>query len=142
MAILCYTTKVGVWQTVNEIQKILTQHKITHISIRNEGAMPEAISFTINHNGQPLNFLLPCNHAGVFECLKKDSDVPPKLKNKEHAFRVSWRIAKQWIEVQMAVVDSGLITTAEVFMAHLIISASGETLSNRILNGDGLKLLN
>lgn len=142
MPILNYTTKVNPWTTVNEIQRILAKNGATHCSIKNEGTWPVAISFTMTANNMPLNFLLPCNHEGVFVALKRNKDVPGRSKNTEHALAVSWRILKTWIEVQMAVVESGLITAPEVFLSHLILNAEGETLSNRILNGGGLKLLN
>lgn len=142
MAILNYTTKIDAWKTVNEVQQILSKHNVSHFSIRNEGSFPVALSFAINYLGQPLNFLLPCNHEGVLNCLKKDRKVPKSSKNSEQALRTGWRIIKDWIEAQMAIVESELAPIQEVFLPFLIINSSGETLSNRILNGDGMKLLN
>jgi hypothetical protein len=142
MPILNYTTKVNPWTTVNEIQKILAKNKATHCSIKNEGSWPVAISFTMTVNNTPLNFLLPCNHEGVFNALKRNKDVPAKSKNLEHALAVSWRILKTWIDVQMAVVESGLISAPEVFLSHLIVNNAGDTLSKKILQDGGMKLLN
>lgn len=141
MPILSYTTKVNPWTTVNEIQKLLAKNGATHCSIKNEGAHPVVVSFTLFVHNEPLNFLLPCNHGGVFGALKRNNKVPAALRNMDHALAVSWRIIKTWIEVQMAVVESGLITIPEVFMAHLIINEQGDTLSQKILSGGGLKLL-
>lgn len=142
MSILNYTTKIDAWKTVNEVQQILSKHNVSHFSIKNEGTFPVALSFTIDYKGMPLNFLLPCNHEGVLNCLKKDRKVPRANKNSEQALRTSWRIIKDWIEAQMAIVESELAPIQEVFMPYLVINATGETLSARILNGDGMKLLN
>lgn len=142
MAILNYTTKIDAWKTVNEVQQILSKHKVSHFSIKNEGSFPVALSFCVDYKGQPLNYLLPCNHEGVLRCLKNDRKIPKASKNSEQALRTSWRIIKDWVEAQMAIVESELAPIQEVFMPYLIINAAGETLSNRILNGDGMKLLN
>lgn len=142
MAILNYTTKIDAWKTVNEVQQILSKHKVSHFAIKNEGSFPVALSFTIDYNGAPLNFLLPCNHEGVLKCLKNDRKVPSSSKNSEQALRTSWRIIKDWVEAQLAIVEAELAPLQEVFMPYLVINSTGETLSNRILNGDGMKLLN
>lgn len=142
MPILNFTTKIDAWKTVNEIQQILSKHGVTHFSIRNEGSWPVALSFTINYQDQPLNFLLPCNHEGVLRCLKKDRKVPNSSKTPEQALRTSWRILKDWVEAQLAVIESEQTTMETVFMPYLIINSTGETLSQRMLNGDGMKLLN
>lgn len=142
MAILNYTTKIDAWKTVNEVQQIMSKHNVSHFSIKNEGSWPVALSFTINHLGQPLNFLLPCNHEGVLECMKRDRKIPKSSKTMEQALRTSWRIIKDWVEAQLAIVDAEIMPIQEVFMSRLIISSSGETLSDRLLHGDGMKLLN
>jgi len=141
MPILNYTTGIEAWKTVNEIQQIMSKHKVTHFSIKNEGSFPVALSFTIDYIGTPMNFLLPCNHAGVLRCLKADRKVPNSSKNEEQALRTSWRIIKDWVESQLAIVEAELAPIQEVFMPYLVINATGETLSQRMLKGDGMKLL-
>jgi hypothetical protein len=141
MAILNYTTKIDAWKTVNEVQQILAKHKVTHFAIKNEGSFPIALSFTIDYGGQPMNFLLPCNHEGVLRCMKADRKIPNSSKNSEQALRTSWRIVKDWIEAQMAIVQAELAPIQEVFMPYLIINEQGETLANKMLHGNGLKQL-
>lgn len=141
MPILNFTTKIDAWKTVNEVQQILSKHGVTHFSIKNEGSFPVALSFTINYGGQPLNFLLPCNHEGVLKCLKQDKKVPNSSKNSEQALRTSWRIVKDWVESQMAIVQAQLVPIEEVFMPYMIINSTGETLSQKMLSGNGMRLL-
>lgn len=142
MAILNYTTKVDAWKTVNEIQQILSKHKVSHFSIKNEGSRPVALAFTIEYKGQPLNFLLPCNFEGVFSVIKKDPNIRNEFKNSDQAFRVSWRIVKDWVEAQLAIVEAQLAPIQEVFMQYLVINNQGDTLAKKMLDGDGMKLLN
>ena len=148
MAILNFTTKIDVWQTVSEIQQILSKQGATHFAIRNEGSRPAAVSFAIDFKGQPLNFLLPCNYKGVYQIIKKDKATIQKLrmvnsmdKLEQHSYNVAWRIIKDWIEAQMALVQVEMVKIEEVFMPYLIINAQGDTLSKKILEGGGLKLL-
>lgn len=142
MPILNYTTKIDAWKTVNEVQQILAKHGVSHFAIKNEGSFPSALSFTVDYQGSPLNFLLPCNHEGVLQCMRKDRKIPSGSKNAEQALRTSWRIIKDWTEAQMAIVEANLATIQEVFMPYLVINSTGETLAHRILTGDGMKLLN
>lgn len=140
MSILNYSTKIDAWKTCNEVQQILSKHNVTHFSIRNEGTFPVALAFTIDYKGKPLNFLLPCNHEGVLSSLKRDKKVPKASKNSEQALRTSWRIIKDWIEAQMAIVESELAPIQEVFLPYLV-NETGETLANKMLNGNGIQLL-
>jgi hypothetical protein len=141
MPILNYTTKIDAWKSVNEIQQILSKHNITHFAIRNEGSFPVALTFCIDYKGVPLNYLLPCNHEGVLRAMKRDRKIPGSHKNTEQALRTSWRIIKDWVEAQLAIVEAELAPIQEVFMQRLIINQAGETLSDKILNGNGMKLL-
>lgn len=142
MSILNYSTKIDAWKTVGEIQQLLSKNNVSHCSVKNEGTYPVALSFTVDYKGQPLNFLLPCNYQGVLSCFKKDKKVPNASKNNDQALRTAWRIVKDWVEAQMAIIQSEQATIEEVFMPYLIINSTGETLANKILKGEGLKLLN
>lgn len=141
MPILNYTTNIDAWKSVYEIQQVLSKHGVTHFSIKNEGSMPVALSFTIDYGGMPLNFTLPCNYQGVLNCLKKDKKIPSTHKNSEKALKVSWRILKTWVEAQLAIVESELAPMEEVFMQYMIVNDLGETLSQKMLAGNGMKLL-
>lgn len=147
--LLNYTTQIDPWQTISEIQQILAKAGATHFSIKNDGAMPAAISFTIEFRGQPLNFSLPCNTIGI-------RDYFHKLRGKERerlvksgfmkrfdesVHRIGWRILKDWIEAQCAIINISMASIAEVFMPYLVINEHGQTLADRMLNGNGLKLL-
>lgn len=146
MPILNYTTKIDAWKTISEIQQILSKHGATHFSIKNEGSRPVAVSFAIDFNGQPLNFLLPCKFQGVWQIIKKDEKAVKRLKsskafNEEQSFKIAWRIIKDWIEAQLALVAVEMVKMEEVFMPYLIINSQGETLSKRLYEGGGLKQL-
>lgn len=141
MPILNYTTSIDAWKTVSEIQQMLAKNKATHINIRNEGSFPVGISFTIDYFDSPLNFVLPCNYKGVFNALKRDKDVPTKLKTESQALKVGWRIQKEWVSAQLAIVEAELASMTEVFMPYWLNPATGKTLY-QTFEENGMKLLN
>lgn len=141
MPILNFTTKIDTWKTVTEIQQILSKHGVTNFSIRNENNFPAALIFTIEFKGQPLNFLLPCNYKGVLNAFKKDRKVPRTSQNDEQALRTAWRIIKDWVEAQCALIESEQAKPEVIFLPYLM-KDDGQTLSQYLLEGNGLKLLN
>lgn len=140
MPILNFTTKIDTWKTVTEIQQILSKHNVCNFSITNEGGKPVALTFTIEFKGQFLNFLLPCNYKGVLSAFKKDRKVPRSSENDEQALRTAWRIIKDWVEAQMALVESEQAKPEVIFLPYLM-KEDGQTLSQFLLEGNGLKLL-
>lgn len=54
--------------------------------------------------------------------------------------RVSWRIVKDWVEAQMAIVEAQLAEVGEVFLPYAV-TKKGNTLYKE-LKQDGMKLLN
>ena len=128
MAILNYTTKIESEKTGMEIQKILRNAKAQAILFEyDDDNVMSAMSFRINTVQGVVSFRLPANINGVYEKLKADGAVPRKLKTKEQAARVSWRILKNWVESQLAIVDVELAQLVEVFLPYAQDS-SGKTL--------------
>ena len=97
-----------------------------------------AIAFQLEMEGQVLSFRLPINVDGVLRAIKRDT-VRNEFKNKEQATRTAWRILKDWVEAQMALVESNQADLAEVFLPHLQDS-TGQTIYNRLKSG-GFKAL-
>lgn len=140
MAILNYTTKIDAFKTVSEIQKILASKNAQSINVDyDDKGNPVALTFLMFINNQPVNFRLPSNHYGVRRRIEKDSKIPRNLKTDEQALRVSWRIIKDWVESQMALIEAELAELPEIFLPYAV-TKSGATLFQHI-KGD-MKLLN
>ncbi|WP_189339127.1 hypothetical protein [Williamsia muralis] len=41
--------------------------------------------------------------------------MSPKYQTPEHALRVAWRITKDWVEAQLAIIETQMVTPAQVF---------------------------
>ncbi len=128
MAILNYTTKVGVPATTAEIQKILTKAGAQAImSEYDRAGNPTSISFRVLQDNVPIFFTLPADVDGVVRALKRDKEY----RDEEHARRVAWRILKDWLEAQMAIIYAGMAELPQVFLPYAHTS-TGETVYERM----------
>ena len=144
MPLLNYTTKIDADKTAHEIAKCLSMHGAQAVLTeydKKEGYVL-AISFRIDLEGQTVGFRLPCDWKPVLEILKRDPKVPRNQITEVQAVRVAWRIVKDWVEAQMALVETKMATTQEVFLPYAVMK-NGRTLAQNIatnpemLLGDG-----
>ena len=66
--------------------------------------------------------------SGVLAAMKADAKVSRTQCTPEQAAKVAWRIAKDWLEAQSALIDAQLATLDEVMLPYLIDGNSGKTL--------------
>jgi hypothetical protein len=119
MAILNYTTSISTEKTAAEIQKKLAMAKAQAVLCEyDDEAVMCAMSFRIMTPHGLIFFRLPANTQGVFKALKADKKVPKRLKTKEQAANVAWRILKDWVEAQLAIVDAEMADMTEVFLPY------------------------
>ena len=76
-------------------------------------------------------FRLPCDWKPVLHILENDPKVPRPRKNREQAVKTAWRIVKDWVEAQMALVETKMVTTQQVFLPYAVMS-DGKTLGEKI----------
>jgi len=133
MPILNYTTQIKAEKTIMEIQQVLVKNGATKIVTDYEGMYPKAVTFCLMLNGKMVGYSLPANYKGVLKAMKSDPKIPRKMLTEDQAIRVSWRIIKDWIEAQIAIVQAELASMPEVFLAYAI-TPSGNTLFKEIEN--------
>jgi hypothetical protein len=115
MSILNYSTTIEVSKTVGEISAMLAKAKATAILTELEEGMVSAISSRIKTEFGLLTFRLPANAQRFFQQMVRDRRVPPKMRTKEQATRVAWRIVKDWAGHPAC---DGLVDLEEVFLPH------------------------
>lgn len=142
MPIKNYTTEVDANKTCGEITGLLASKgaKRTQVDYDDQN-QPIAVSFVFPVHGIPVYFQLPCNIAGVLKCLKTQKGVPWHRQNIDTARRVGWRILKNWLEAQLAIVEAGAAQMAEVFLPYAMqndgktmFALFEETYANKALN--------
>jgi hypothetical protein len=132
MALLNYTTQVSAAKTVGEIIGILTAHGARAIlqEYDDHGAI-RGLSFQIHVGAKELGFRLPADWRAVLRVMERDRRVPRRFKTNEQARRVAWRILKDWIEAQVALIEVNLATMEQVFLPYAIL-ADGRTVYERL----------
>lgn len=131
MAILNYTTKIDHHKTIGEITKVLVDHGASKISIDyNTEGLPVALTFQVLMNETSILFSLPARFEGVLKAMNK-SKIPKSFINKEQAVRISWRIIKDWVEAQMAIVEAEIAEISEVFLPYAVLD-DGTVLYDRV----------
>lgn len=132
MAILNYTTSVDAKKTVAEIQEKLSKARCKRIiTDYDDEGNPSSISFSVEWNDALVFFQLPCNHEAVLRAMIKSKDVPNRFCTKDQAYRVSWRIIKDWTEAQLAIVEADQAKLQQVFLPYSL-TTTGETLYERV----------
>lgn len=124
MPLLNYTTKVDIYTTLGQIQGQLVKHGAKKIlQDYDDAGRITALSFMIDTPLGPRGIRLPANVDAVHKVLTKQ-----KVKcDREQAERVAWRIVKDWVEAQMAILESEMVQMEEIFLPYMV-SASGQTL--------------
>jgi len=121
MPIKNYTTEVDAGKTCGEITGILASKGARRVQIDyDESSQPASVSFVYLVYNMPVFFKLPCNVDGVLKCLKTQKGVPYSCQNREQARRVGWRILKNWLEAQIAIVEAGAAQFSEVFLPYAV----------------------
>lgn len=130
MPLLNYTTKVDVYKTLGAIQGQLVKHGAKKImQDYDEEGYIAALSFMIDTPLGPRGIRLPANVEAVCAVLARQ-----KVKcDRDQAERVAWRIIKDWVEAQMAILESEMVQMDEIFLPYMIDRA-GETLFQRYRN--------
>ena len=124
MPIKNYTTKIPAAQTVGEIQGILAAHGARQIMMDySDNGHINSVSFTMETPAGLRGFQLPARVGAVQKALEKQ-----RVKaDYDHAERVAWRIVKDWIDAQMAFLESEQAAMDEIFMPYML-GAQNKTL--------------
>lgn len=133
MALLNYTTKIDADKTASEIAKCLSMHGAMAVMTEydQKDGYVTSISFQIMLDGQRIAFRLPCDWKPVLVILQNDRKVPRPLQTREQAVRVAWRIVKDWTEAQMALVETKMQSTMQVFLPYAM-TRNGRTLGENM----------
>lgn len=134
MALLNYSTTVDAYKTVAEIEQMLVKHGAKSIMKSYEGEDVTSLSFLIDTGNGNIPVKLPVRLDDVLQVLTEQKKAHPKANIKatrEQANRVAWRILKDWIEVQMALLDMQMVKFEEIFLSY-IETADGKTVYEKL----------
>lgn len=139
MPIANYTTTISADKTVGEIQGMLSRAGATAVMFEFESSIVTAVSFKIPHDDVMISFRLPSNVDKMYVYLQ-GADVPRRYRSREQAARVAWRIIKDWLRAQLAIIETEQAEMVEVFLPYAQNPATGQTLYEQLEAG-GFKQL-
>lgn len=146
MALLNYTTTIDANKTIAEIQQILARAGASRImSEYDDTGNIVSLSFELKLDKQPVVFRLPTDWRPVLESMKRQKAAKVRghgdiRLGEAQARRVAWRITKDWVEAQMAIIETRMVTTAQVFLPYAVTS-SGELAYEYFANNSHLLLV-
>lgn len=122
MPILNYTTTIDPAKTVGEIVAMLVKAGATQVGIDYHDQEPVSVRFLLRAGEQQLLFRLPANSEGVLRALKrtKQKGVYSRHRTPEQARRVAWRIVKDWLEAQLAIIEAEVAAAEQVFLPYAV----------------------
>jgi len=119
MPIKNYSTGINFMKSIGEIQGCLVAHDAKAIMINYEDRIPESLSFMVETSQRVMAFKLPANISGVLKAMEKQR-LSARFTNKDHAARVGWRIVKDWVIAQMAILEAEMVSIDEIFLPYLL----------------------
>lgn len=127
MALLNYTTTVPVNRTVAELHGLLVEAGARQIGTDYDAlGRAVGIMFVTETVGGPRAFRLPVGVGRVQSVLERDK-VERRYRTFEHAERVAWRIVKDWVAAQLAIIRAELVTLDEVMLPYMKVGTEGMT---------------
>lgn len=133
---LNYTTNIDATRTATEVQTLLAAAGADAIGFRYQDRAPIGVSFMLDTPTGLRTFELPISIDGILALLNTTTATAEfrrrkvsgaKYQNREHAARVAWRIAKDWLEAQLALIAAGMATLDQVMLPYLV-TGDGRTL--------------
>jgi len=121
MALLNYTTTVAPNRTLGQITDRLVKHGATQVLGEYDAGSITGIAFAVTGPTGMQRYRLPLNVSAVEKVLGADRNVPRRLKTRDQAERVAWRILKDWIEAQLAIVETQMVSLDQVMLPYLLV---------------------
>jgi len=127
-----YSTTVSAQRSIGEIQGILVAHGATHILMDYQNGEPTGMAFVAATPYGDISFRLPANIDRVQGVL--DKQRVRSHAGRELAARVAWRILKDWIRAQMAILETEMVSLEQIFPPYMQAGQEGKTLYQVMLD--------
>jgi hypothetical protein len=123
-----WTARTPAIENIGIIKSALKEHGVTAIKLEKDGKKRYVgISFSLEINNELIDFKLPVHIERVEELVRESYEYVKLTDNlRDQAYRTSWANVKDWIVAQLALVDSQMAKTEEVFLPYLLTEA-GQT---------------
>lgn len=139
MAFKNYTTTIDEHKTIGEIMGILAKNKARQILTEyDDDGEVECISFMYPYKDRLIGIRLPGNVNSVYKIMMRQRDQK-EIKTKvdmAQARRTAWRNIKDWLEAQMALIETDQAKMEQIFLPYTLDNSGRtffEVYENRLL---------
>lgn len=139
-----YTTTIDASKSIAEIIDFIVDVGATDISQTFENKECVSIRFIISNMGNSIIYKLTANPDAAYAILieqKKRINDEVRQKVKKQSFKTAWRILRDWIDSQCALIKLGQATPMQLFLSYAYDPNTDSTVYER-LNEGSLKFLN
>ncbi len=128
-----YTTRVPANRSVQEIQEMLQAHGASGVLLDYEKGTGRiaSVSFKIDFDGKIMGFRLPLKWREAKKVME-NQNVRRAFDDEDYVYRVTWRIMRDWVDVQMALIELEMVKLVEIFLPYMI-QKNGNTLFENII---------
>lgn len=123
--LLNYTTTIPASRTIGEMQQMLVDAGATQVAIHYTASRASGLTFHAPTKYGPQVFTLPVNVGSVQAVLMKQRPSGgmslARMRTFEQAERVAWRVARSWLEAQLAMIQIGLAKIDQIMLPYLIV---------------------
>jgi len=125
---LNYSTAIAAVKTVAECQELLAEAGAASVAVHYENREPAGLSFQLVTPHGRRSFTLPVNVGGVRSVITRMlRENPPhvsraaldKLATRQHAVNVAWRVVRDWLEANLALIAAEMAAIDEIMLPYL-----------------------
>lgn len=140
-ALLNYTTDVPASRSMGEVTGLLVEGGARRIMTEYDDAgSVSGIAFAMETPLGRQSFLLPVEVDKVHQVLQRAPRRSHHARNREQAEKVAWRVLKDWLEAQLALIRIGMVGLDQVMLPYME-ARDGRTVYELIMAGDEVPAL-
>lgn len=118
-----YTSSVPIERTIYHIEQLLASAGVSGIIKDYDKGELTALCFkVVLPVGKTVTVRLPVNHEAVYQILLKSIKRQRQgtiEKLKEQAMRTSWKLMKDWVEIQLSLIQMQQVDFLQVFLPYV-----------------------
>ena len=128
-----YTTQVPADRSVSEIQAMLQAHGASGVLMEYERGTGriDSLSFKMSLKDRDWAFRLPMRWREAKQAMIAEGNRRAS-RDDDYCYRVAWRITRDWVAIQMALVELHTVELQEIFLPYTL-RGDGKTLYEHVV---------
>lgn len=119
------TTQIEPQKTAGEIISELVKAGASSVNTDYQDGRICGLRWIMRLCGGDVLFSMPVRTEPIFALINGRRSYPSSYRicDREQAERVAWRQLLRWVQAQLAMIDTGMVTTQEVFLPYIVVNA-------------------